>query len=146
MNVNEIESEEELIRRICKANLNWRGRVSNESRYLHYDYESDILFLRFGAPGFGFLIWFDDDEQEFNWKIEDESFHIVALEIMPFRKGLMPRHPKLQVAYGRAVKEFGACDWFIDLPSQSKNGEASAVTALADILLECARDPVPVAG
>ena len=146
MNVNQIEYEKEHTASFIKANPDWRKRVSHESRYIHYDYESDILLLRFGNPSLVVMTYMDHDDDEFEWGYEDSNLQIVAIQIMPFRKGYAPRYPKLQAAYNAVCRDWGAGDWFIDLLPQAKAQGASSAAAFADTLLESARDPVPVAG
>jgi len=144
MNVNEIASEEELNQCFIKVNPDWRNRLRKEPRRIHYDYESDILQLKFGSPGFIILHWLDSDDDEFHWVVEDESLYIVGVEIFYFRQDYAPRYPKLQAAYDAMCRDWGACDWFINLLPQAKTKGASSAAALADVLLESARDPVSV--
>jgi len=144
MNVNEIASEEELNQCFIKVNPDWRNRLRREPRRIHYDYESDILQLKFGSPGFIILHWLDSDDDEFHWVVEDESLYIVGVEIFYFRQDYAPRYPKLQAAYDAMCRDWGACDWFINLLPQAKTKGASSAAALADVLLESARDPVSV--
>ena len=143
MNVNQIEVEAEFVASFIKANPDWRGRLYNEPRRIHYDYESDILYLRFGNPGFVFMTYMDHDDAEFEWGVEDGSLHIVAFHIMPFRQDYAPRYPKLQAAYESLCRESGVGDWFIDLPPQSQADRNSVAAAFADTLLESARDLEP---
>ena len=139
MNVNDIQTEEEFIACFVKANPDWRDRLHKETRRIHYDYDSDILYLKFGNPGFVFMTYMDHDDTEFEWGVEDGSLHIVAFHIMPFRKGFAPRYPKLQVAYDALFRESGVGDWFIDLPPQSQANGKRAAAVFADLLLESAR-------
>ena len=99
MNANQIAAENEHVARFIKANPNWRKRVSYEARYIHYDYESDILFVRFGNPSFVIMTYMDHDDDEFQWGFEESNLQIVAIEVMPFRKRYASRYPKLQAAY-----------------------------------------------
>ena len=145
MNANDIASEEELNQCFIKANPNWRTRLFEEPRRIHYDYESDIIQLKLGSPGFIILHWLDTDDDGFHWVVEDDSLHIVGVEIFYFRRKYAPRYPRLQAAYEALCRDRGEGDWFIDLPSQSQADKATAATRFADILLECARDPVAVA-
>lgn len=142
MNANQIAAEEEHIRSFIKANPDWRKRVSHETRRIHYDYESDILFLRFGKPHFVVMTYMNHDDDEFEWGFEYSNLEIAAIQVMPFRKCYVPRYPKLQAAYDAMCRDWGACDWFINLLPQAETKGASSAAALADVLLECARDPV----
>ena len=142
MTPHETLTDDEFDRCLLKANTNWRNRLYKESRRLHYDYESDILHLKFGRPGLTILHWLDTDEGGFEWVVEYDTLHIVGVEIMPFRQRYAPRYPELQAAYDALCQDCGAGDWFIDLPSQSETGKPTAATVFADTLLECARDPV----
>lgn len=142
MNINDIASHEDFVHHFCKANPGWRGRLCKENRRIHYDYESDILYVRFGNPGFVFMTYMDHDDDEFEWGVEDGSLHIVAIHVMPFRKRYAPRYPKLQTAYEAMCRDWGEGDWFISLLPQAKTKGASSAAAFADALLECARDPV----
>ena len=144
MNVSQVNYEKEHIANFIKANLNWRSRLRVESRYLHYDYESDIFFMRFGNPSFVIMTYMDHDDDEFEWGYEEGNLHIVAIHLMPFRKGYVPRYPKLQAAYNAVCRDWGEGDWHIHLPPQADSLEATAASTFADTLLECARDPVPV--
>ena len=143
MNENQIESEKEHIASFIRANPDWRERLRNETRYVHYDYESDILFLRFGNPNFVVMTYMDHDDDEFEWGFEDDTLQIVAIHVMPFRKRFAPRYPNLQAAYDAVCRDWGASDWKIRLLPQAKTKGASSAAALADALMECARDPVP---
>ena len=143
MNAQELMTDEEFDNCFIKANPDWRKRLSHESRYVHYDYESNILFLRFGSPEFVVMTYMDHDDAEFEWGYEYETLEIVAIQIMPFRRYYAPRYPKLQAAYEALCRECGVGDWFIDLPPQSETEAPTAATEFADALLECARDPVP---
>ena len=143
MNENQIESEKEHIASFIRANPDWRERLHNETRYVHYDYESDILFLRFGNPNFVVMTYMDHDDDEFEWGFEDDTLQIVAIHVMPFRKRFAPRYPKLQAAYDGMRRDWGAGDWKINLLPRCKTKGVSSADAFADALLECARDPVP---
>ena len=145
MNANQIAAEEEHVASFIKANTNWRKRVSHEARYLHYDYESDIFFLRFGNPYFVIMTYMDHDDDEFEWGFEESNLQIAAIQIMPLRKSYALRYPKLQAAYDAMCRDWGEGDWFIHLLPQARTKGASSAAAFADALLECARDPVPVA-
>ena len=142
MNVDQAEFEKEHIASFIKVNHDWRKRLRQEPRRLFYDYESNIIYLKFGNPDFVVMTYLDQDDREFEWGYEDESLEIVAVHIMPFRKYYAPRYPKLQAAYEALCRERGEGDWFIDLPPQSQPDQPTAATLFADILLECARDPV----
>ena len=142
MNADQIAAEKEHVASFIKANPNWRKRVSHETRRIHYDYESDILFLRFGKPHFVIMTYMDDDDDEFEWGFEEESLQIAAIHVMPFRKYYAPRYPKLQAAYNAVCRDWGEGDWFINLLPQAETKGASSAAAFADALLECARDPV----
>lgn len=143
MTPHETLTDDEFDRCLLKANTNWRTRLCRESRRLHYDYESDILHLKFGRPGLTILHWLDTDEEGFEWVVEYDTLHIVGVEIMPFRKRYAPRYLKLQAAYEALCRDCGEGDWFIDLPPQSETESPTTATEFADALLECARDPVP---
>lgn len=142
MNVNEIATEEELNQCFINANPYWRTQLRKEPRRIHYDYESDILQLKFGSPGFIILHWLDTDDDEFHWVVEDENLHIVGVEIFHFRKRFAPRYPELQAAYDAMRRDWGAGDWKINLLPRFKTKGVSSADAFADALLECARDPV----
>lgn len=142
MNVNEIASEEESNQCFIKANPDWRNRLRKEPRRIHYDYESDILQLKFRSPGFIILHWLDSDDDEFHWVVEDESLCIVGVEIFYFRQDYAPRYPKLRAAYDAMCRDWGTGDWHIHLLPQSWTQGGSSAAAFADALLECARDPV----
>ncbi len=144
MSPHETFTDEEFDRCLLKANTDWRKRLCKESRRIHYDYESDILHLKFGTSGFTILHWLDTDEDGFEWVVEYDSLHIVGVEVMPFRKRYAPRYPDLQAAYDAMCRDWGEGDWFINLLPQAKTKGASSAAAFADTLLECARDPVPV--
>ncbi len=135
-------TDEEFDQYLLKANADWKNRLFKEARRIHYDYESDIIQLKFGNPGFIILHCLDNDPDGFEWVIEDESLHIVGVEIFYFRQDYAPCYPKLQAAYDALCRESGIGDWFIDLPSQSQTGKATAATEFADALVECARNPV----
>ena len=137
-------TDEEFDQYLLKANADWKDRLCRESRRIHYDYESDIIQLKFGNPGFIILHCLDNDPDGFEWVVEDDSLYIVGVEIFYFRRKYAPRYPKLQAAYEALCRDCGEGDWFIDLPSQSQADKATAATRFADILLECARDPVTV--
>lgn len=139
---HETLTDEEFDRCLLKANTDWRKRLYKESRILHYDYESDILHLKFGSPGLTILHWLDTDEAGFEWVVEYDSLHIVGVEIMPFRKRYAPRYPNLQAAYDEMCREWGAGDWHINLSPQSETETPNTAAAFADALIECARDPV----
>ena len=141
---HETLTDEEFDRCLLKANTDWRKRLYKESRRIHYDYESDILHLKFSRPGVTILHWLDGDDEEFEWVVEDDSLHIVGVEIFYFRKRYAPRYPGLQAAYDAMCRDWGAGDWDINLPPQAAAGGRSSPAAFADALLECARDPVPV--
>lgn len=143
MNANQGEAEKEHIRSFIKANPDWRKRVSHEARYIHCDYESDILFLRFGNPNFVVMTYMDHDDDEFEWGFEDDTLQIVAIHLMPFLKRFAPRYPKLQAAYDAMRRYWGAGDWKINLLPRCKTKGVSSADAFADELPECARDPVP---
>ena len=145
MNEKQVAAEKEHIASFIKANPDWRKRVSHETRRIHYDYESDILYVKFGSPSFVIMTYMDHDDDEFEWGYEDGTSQIAAIHIMPFRKRYAPRYPKLQAAYDAMCRDWGAGDWFIDLPPQSETGKPNAATSFADALVECARDPVPIA-
>ena len=142
MNANEIVSEEEFDQCFIKANLNWRTRLLKEPRRIHYDYESDIIQLKFGSPGFIILHWLDADDDGFHWVVEDDGLLIVGVEIFYFRRKYAPRYPDLQAAYDAMCRGWGAGDWHIHFPPRNETKDASSsVSAFADILLECAHDP-----
>jgi hypothetical protein len=145
MNLNEVAAEEELNESFIKANPDWKTRLQKETRYIHYDYESNIIHLKFGSPGFTIMHWLHTDDDEFQWIVEDETLHIVGVEIMPFRQYYAPRYPKLQAAYDALCRDWGAGDWMINLLPKSETRGDSSAAAFADVLLECARDPVPIA-
>ena len=142
MNVSQIEYEKEHIAKFIKANPGWRERLRHEPRRLFYDYESNIIYLRFGNPSVVIMTYMDYDDDEFEWGFEEESLQIAAIHIMPFRRYYLSRYPKLQAAYDAMCRDWGACDWFINLLPQAKTKGASSAAAFADALLECARDPV----
>ena len=142
--MNDIATHEEFVLHFMKANPDWRDRLRREARYLHYDYESDIFFLRFGNPGFVFMTYMDHDDAEFEWGVEDDTLYIVAIHLMPFRKGYVARYPRVQAAFEAMCRDWGAGDWMINLPPQAQTKTPTAATLLADTLLDCARDPVPV--
>ena len=144
MRVDETLADEKFDNCLLKANTDWRNRLRKETVCIHYDYESDILQLKFGSPGLIILHQMDGDDEEFEWVVEDESLHIVGLEIFYFRQDYAPRYPKLQVVYDAMCRDWGAGDWHINLLPQCEAKEGSLATAFADELLECARDPVPV--
>ena len=135
-------TDEEFDQYLLKANADWKKRLCKEPRRIHYDYESDILQLKFGNPGFIILHCLDNDPDGFEWVVEDDSLHIVGVEIFYFRQDYAPRYPKLQAAYDAMCRDWDEGDWHIHLPSSSEGCESSAA-AFADALLECARDPVP---
>ena len=141
MNAKQIAAEKEHIRSFIEANSDWRKQVSQEARYIHYDYESDILFLRFGKPIFVIMTYMDHDDDEFEWGFEDETLQIVAVQIMPLRKRYATRYPTLQAAYNAMCRDWGECDWHINLLPQAKTKGASSAAVFADALLDCARDP-----
>ena len=143
MKETEMLTDEEFDNCLLRANKDWRLRLSKEPRYIHYDYESNILHLRFGRPGFTILHWLDTDDDGFEWIVEYDSLYIVGVEIMPFRQSYAPRYPKLQAAYDAMCHDWGEGDWKIHLMPQAKTKDASSASAFADALLECARDPVP---
>ena len=136
-------TDEEFDQYLLKVNADWRNRLSKESRRVHYDYESDIIQLKFGNPGFDILHRLDNDPDGFEWVVEDDSLHIVGVEIFYFRQDYVPRYPKLQAAYDAMCRDWGEDDWHIHLLPQAETKGASSAAALADALLECARDPVP---
>ena len=137
-------TDEEFDQYFLKANAGWKNRILQEQRRIHYDYKSDILQLKFGNPGFIILHCLDSDPDGFEWVVEDDSLHIVGVEIFYFRKDYAPRYPGLQAAYDAMCRDWGAGDWKIDLPPQVASEEASSAAVFADALLECARDPVTV--
>ncbi len=143
MDVADIETHPEFVHHFCQANPDWKDRLRNETRRIHYDYDSDILSLKFGNPGFVFMTYMDSDDSEFEWGVEDGSLHIAAIHIMPFRKEFAPRHPKLQAAYNALCRESGEGDWDIHLPPQSVADGRSPAASFADALVESAKDPVP---
>ncbi len=143
MNASQIEYEKEYVAKFIKANPGWRERLRHESRRLFYDYESNIIYLKFGNPSVVIMTYMDDDDDEFEWGFEEESLQIAAIHIMPFRQYYAPRYPKLQAAYDAMCRDWGEGDWFIHLLPQAKTKGASSAAALADALMECARDPVP---
>ena len=145
MRVNETLTDEEFDNCLLKANTDWRNRLRKEPRRIHYDYESDILQLKFGDPGFIILHRLDTDDEEFEWVVEDESLYIVGVEIFYFRQDYAPRYSKLQATYDALCRDWGTGDWHIHLSPQNEIEEASSAAAFADALLECARDPVPAA-
>ena len=138
-------TDEEFDQYLLKANADWKTRFSRESRRIHYDYESDIIQLKFGNPGFIILHCLDNDPDGFEWVVEDDSLHIVGVEIFYFRWRYVPRYPKLQAAYDAMCRDWGEGDWFIHLLPQARTKGASSAAAFADALLECARDPVAAA-
>ena len=144
MKANQAKIEEELSACFIRANPDWRDRLREETRHIHYDYESDILFLKFGSPGFVFMTWLDSDDEGFEWAVEDETLHIVGIHIMDFRQYYAPRYPRLQAAYNEMLIKRGEGDCCINLPPQADTKEPTAATAFADALLDCARDPTPV--
>lgn len=146
MNVNQVENDEEHITSFINANHGWRERLRFEPRLLFYDYESNILYLRFGNPSVVIMTYTDEDDDEFEWGYEEETLRIAAIHIMPFRQYYAPRYPRLQAAYEAMCRDWGAGDWKIDLPPQAASKETNSATAFADALLECARDPVVVPG
>ena len=135
-------TDEEFDRHLFKANADWKDRIRQEPGRILYDYESDILQLKFGKPGFTILHCLDGDPDGFEWVVEDDSLEIVGVEIFYFRQDYAPRYPKLQAAYDALCQDCGIGDWSIDLPPQSETGNPTAATAFADALLKCARDPV----
>lgn len=135
-------TDEEFDRHLIKANADWKDRIRQEPGRILYDYESDILQLKFGKPGFAILHCLDGDPDGFEWVVEDDSLHIVGVEIFYFRQDYARRYPKLQAAYETLCRDWGAGDWKINIPSQAETTTPSAASAFADILLECARDPV----
>lgn len=146
MNSQEIMTDEEFDAGFTKANQDWQKRLHNQPKRLFYDYESNIIYLRFGNPDFVVMTYMDHDDAEFEWGYEYETLEIVAIHIMPFRRYYASRYPKLQAAYEALCRESGEGDWFIDLPPQSETESPTAATEFADALLECARDPVPAPG
>jgi hypothetical protein len=144
MNAQETMTDEEFDASFIKANPDWRKRLNNEPKCLFYDYESNIIYLRFGNPDFVVMTYMDHDDAEFEWGYEYETLQIVAIHIMPFRRFYAPRYPKLQAAYEALCRDCGEGDWKIEIPPQADSVEATTAAALADALLECARDPVPV--
>lgn len=144
MSSSEIATEDALNQCFIGVNQDWRARLIQEPQRIHYDYESDILQLKFGVPGFIILHWLDTDDDGFHWVVEEENLQIVGVEIFYFRHYYAPRYPKLQAAYEALCRDCGEGDWFIDLPSQSQADKPTAATRFADILLECARDPATV--
>lgn len=137
-------TDKEFDQYLLKVNADWKNRLCQESRRIHYDYESDILQLKFGSPGFIILHCLDSDPEGFEWVVEDDTLHIVGVEIFYFRKDYAPRCPKLQAAYDAMCRDWGEGDWHIHLLPQSRTKGVSSAAALADALLECARDPAPV--
>ena len=128
---------------LLKANADWKNRLCKETRRIHYDYESDIIQLKFGNPGFIILHCLDNDPNGFEWVVEDDSLHIVGVEIFYFRRKYAPCYPKLQAAYNAMCRDWGEGDWHIRLLPRCKTKGGSSAAALADALMECARDPVP---
>ena len=145
MNASQIEYEKEQIAKFIRVNGGWRERLRHEPRCLFYDYESNIIYLRFGNPSVVIMTYMDNDDDEFEWGFEEESLQIAAIHIMPFRKYYAPRYPKLQAAYDAMCRDWGAGDWKIRLLPQAKTTGGSSAAAFADALLECARDPVHAA-
>ena len=145
MNMKQFEYEAARIVGFIKANPDWRKQDRNETRYIHYDYESDIPFLRFGNPNFVVMTYMDHDDDEFDLGFEDDSLRMVAIHVMPFRKSYGLRYPKQQAAYDGLCRDWGAGDWKIHLPPQARTKGASSAAAFADALLGSARDPVPFA-
>ena len=125
-----------------EANIDWRNRLCHETRRIHYDYDSDIIQLKFGKPGFCILNEPYDDDGDFSWVVEYECLNIVGVEIFNFRHYYAPRYPKLQAAYEAMCRDWGEGDWKINLLPQSKTKGVSSAAAFADVLVECARDPV----
>ncbi len=137
-------TDEEFDQCLLKANAAWKNRLSKETRRIHYDHESDIIQLKFGNPGFIILHCLNNDPDGFEWVVEDDSLHIVGIEIFYFRGKYVPRHPKLQAAYDAMCRDWGEGDWHIHLPPQADSIEGTAGSTFADTLLDCARDPVSV--
>ena len=127
---HETLTDEEFDRCLLKANTDWRKRLYKESRRIHYDYESDILHLKFSRPGVTILHWLDGDDEEFEWVVEDDNLHIVGVEIFYFRKRYAPRYPKLQAAYDAMCRDWGSGDWDINLPPQAAAGGRSSAAGL----------------
>lgn len=137
-------TDAEFDRCFFEANIDWRNRLCHESRRIHYDYDSDIIQLRFGRPGFSILNEPYDDDGDFSWVVEYECLNVVGVEIFNFRHNYAPRYPKLQAAYDAMCRDWGEGDWHIHILPQAETKAATAASTFADTLLECARDPVPV--
>ncbi len=137
-------SDEEFDEHLLKANAYWKDRIRQEPGRILYDYESDILQLKFGKPGLTILHCLDNDPDGFEWVVEDDTLRIVGVEIFYFRQDYAPRYLRLQAAYEALCRDRGEGDWFIDLPPQPENGKPTTASAFADALLDCAPDPVPV--
>ena len=73
-----------------EANFDWRNRLCHETRRIHYDYDSDIIQLKFGKPGFSILNEPYDDDGDFSWVVEYECLNIVGVEIFNFRHYYAP--------------------------------------------------------
>ena len=143
MNAKQAKIEEELNTCFIKANPDWRDRLRDETRHLHYDYESDILYLKFGSPGSVYMTWLDSDDEELEWVVDEETLHIVGIHIMSYRQFYAPRYPKLRTLYGAMCRDWGEGDWCIHLLPQDRTKRASSAAAFADALMECARGPIP---
>ncbi len=144
MILSQVNYEKKHIANFINANLDWKSRLRLESRYVHYDYASDILFMRFGKPSFVIMTYMDHDDDEFEWGYDEGNLHIVAIHLMPFRNAYVPRYPKLRDAYASMCRDWGEGDWNINIPSHAETATPTTASTFADTLLECARDPIPV--
>ena len=119
--------EHSLMKRIRDANHSWVSSVQREMHDFQYDYDADVLYIAYGEPADAFSVPLDVEGEDVYLRVELESYRIVGVEILHFRKIFLSNHADLQAAFDSLSSVLGNLDWRIQLrmPLEDDAGEVS---------------------
>ncbi len=109
--------------KVASANVDWGDRPQSERCVVQYNHDADILYVAFGEPVDGFSVSVGSAENNTYLRVGADSFRIVGIELLDFRRTFVDRHAEIRHAIENLFAVLGPDDWKIEIASTT--GEAS---------------------
>ena len=107
--------KQELMEKIRASNESYSKRVFSEWHDFQYDCDADILYLAIGAQGEAFSVPLDTLGEQVYLRIDPDTYKIVGLDIMCFRKSFLANDPDASRAFEPLFNFLGNSDWRIQV-------------------------------
>ena len=116
-----------VMERIRKANHSWVSSIQHEMHDFQYDHDADILYIAYGEPTDAFSVPLDVEGEDVYLRIEHDTYRIVGVDFLHFRKIFIANHAEIQAAFDSFSSILGDLDWRIQLrlPSEDEEGKVS---------------------